>query len=156
LADAVRAAPPDALLVDEGITSRAALVTRFEPDRDQMFGNKGGGLGFGLPATVGAAIAEADREDPRGVVGFVGDGSYLHTRTFRWSVALTAVGPSTSVEIRCWDQRVACPDESPRQSGGVTRPPRAVEASPVGHLRSTDQTVQMASMANGVTTVNSS
>ena len=35
-------------------------------------------LGFGLPATIGAALAESMREQPTPVVGFIGDGSYLY------------------------------------------------------------------------------
>jgi len=47
-------------------------------DAEQYVSNKGGGLGYGLPASVGAAVAEGEREAPRDVVGFVGDGSYLY------------------------------------------------------------------------------
>jgi benzoylformate decarboxylase len=78
LAEALHEAAPDALLVDEGVTSKYALLRRWPLAPRQFLSNKGGGLGYGLPASVGAALAEAERDDPRPVVGFVGDGSYLY------------------------------------------------------------------------------
>ncbi|MEF8778094.1 MAG: thiamine pyrophosphate-dependent enzyme, partial [Natronomonas sp.] len=69
---------PDTYIVDEGVTSKFAMLTRFPFDAEQYLANKGGGLGYGLPAAVGAAFAESLRDDPRDVVGYVGDGSYLY------------------------------------------------------------------------------
>ncbi|QLD88041.1 thiamine pyrophosphate-binding protein [Natronomonas salina] len=65
-------------IVDEGVTSKFAMLTRFPFDKEQYLSNKGGGLGYGLPAAVGAAFAESIQDDPRTVVGYVGDGSYLY------------------------------------------------------------------------------
>ncbi|MDY6779729.1 MAG: thiamine pyrophosphate-dependent enzyme, partial [Halobacteria archaeon] len=78
LVDALRDATPDAFLVDEGVTAKYALLTRFDLEARQWFANKGGGLGYGLPASVGAAIAHDEVGSERDVVGFVGDGSYLY------------------------------------------------------------------------------
>jgi benzoylformate decarboxylase len=78
LVDAMRAVDPDVYVVDEGVTSTFALLTRFPLEPEQYLSNKGGGLGYGLPAAVGAAFAESLRDDPRRVVGYVGDGSYLY------------------------------------------------------------------------------
>ncbi|WP_255197796.1 thiamine pyrophosphate-binding protein [Halorarius litoreus] len=78
LVEALREAAPDAFLVDEGVTSKYALLQRWPLTPQQFLSNKGGGLGYGLPASVGAALAESLRDDPRDVVGFVGDGSYLY------------------------------------------------------------------------------
>jgi benzoylformate decarboxylase len=80
LVDAMEAVAPDAYVVDEGVTSKYAMLTRWEFAPEQYVSNKGGGLGYGLPAAVGAALAEPMRDDrdPRNVVGFVGDGSYLY------------------------------------------------------------------------------
>ncbi|KTG09128.1 acetolactate synthase [Haloprofundus marisrubri] len=78
LVDAIRAAAPDAYIVDEGVTSKYAMLTRWPLAPEQYISNKGGGLGYGLPASVGAALAESQRDDPRTVLGFVGDGSYLY------------------------------------------------------------------------------
>lgn len=78
LVDGMIDVAPDAYIVDEGVTSKFAMLTRFPFDTEQYLSNKGGGLGYGLPAAVGAAFAESLREEPRDVVGFVGDGSYLY------------------------------------------------------------------------------
>ena len=78
LVDNMKAVDPDTYIVDEGVTSKFALLTRFPLEPEQYLSNKGGGLGYGLPAAVGAALAESVRDDPRTVVGYVGDGSYLY------------------------------------------------------------------------------
>lgn len=78
LVDAMYDVAPDAYIVDEGVTAKYATLTRWPMGPEQFISNKGGGLGYGLPASVGAAIAEGERDDPRDVVGFVGDGSYLY------------------------------------------------------------------------------
>ncbi|WP_227376169.1 thiamine pyrophosphate-binding protein [Haladaptatus halobius] len=98
LVDALRSVVPDAYIVDEGVTSKYALLTRWDFERESYISNKGGGLGYGLPAAVGAAMAEAERDDPRPVVGFVGDGSYLYYphslySAARYDVNLTVVVP---------------------------------------------------------------
>lgn len=76
--DAMRAEAPDALLVDESVTAKYDLLTRWDLEPEQFISNKGNGLGYGLPASVGASLAESMRDDPRTVLGFVGDGSYLY------------------------------------------------------------------------------
>nr|WP_256687380.1 thiamine pyrophosphate-binding protein [Halococcus qingdaonensis] len=98
LVDALEAAAPDAYIVDEGITAKYAMLTRWPLQPEQYISNKGGGLGYGLPASVGAALAEGQRESPRDVVGFVGDGSYLYYphslyTAARYDLDLTVVIP---------------------------------------------------------------
>jgi benzoylformate decarboxylase len=78
LVDAIQSVAPDAFVVDEGVTSKYPMLLRASMEAEGMLSNKGGGLGYGLPASVGAAIAESTREDPRDVLGYVGDGSYLY------------------------------------------------------------------------------
>jgi benzoylformate decarboxylase len=80
LADALRSVAGDAHVVDEGVTAKYAMQTRWTMRPTRYLSNKGGGLGYGLPAAVGAAFAEREREggDARDVLGFVGDGSYLY------------------------------------------------------------------------------
>lgn len=82
LVDTMAEVAPDAYIVDEGVTSKYALLTRFPLSPRQFVSNKGGGLGYSLPASVGAALAEREREaeggDPRDVVCYIGDGSYLY------------------------------------------------------------------------------
>jgi len=87
LVDAMYEAASDAYIVDESITAKYAMLTRWPFEPEQYVSNKGGGLGYGLPASVGAAIAEGQREDPRDVLGFVGDGSYLYYPQTLYSAA---------------------------------------------------------------------
>ncbi|AEH38842.1 thiamine pyrophosphate-binding protein [Halopiger xanaduensis] len=78
LIDAMRSVAEDAYVVDESVTSKYPIMTRWDFAPEQFVSNKGGGLGYGLPASVGAAIAEEHRDDPRNVICFIGDGSYLY------------------------------------------------------------------------------
>ncbi|WP_338728583.1 thiamine pyrophosphate-binding protein [Haladaptatus sp. DJG-WS-42] len=96
LVDTIRAVAPDAYFVDEGVTSKYAFLTRVPLEAEQFISNKGGGLGYGLPAAIGAALAESMQENPREVIGFVGDGSYLYYphsiySAARYDVDLTVV-----------------------------------------------------------------
>jgi benzoylformate decarboxylase len=98
LVDNMKAVDPEVYIVDEGVTSKFALLTRFPFEAEQYLSNKGGGLGYGLPAAVGAAIAESLQDDPRTVVGYIGDGSYLYYpntiySAVRHDVDLTVVVP---------------------------------------------------------------
>jgi len=98
LADALADVAGDAYVVNESNTSKFALVSRMQPQPGQFVSNKNGGLGYSLPATVGAAVAAAERGSDRPVVGFVGDGSYLYYPQTLYSAArydldLTVVVP---------------------------------------------------------------
>lgn len=74
LVNAIREEVPDAYIVDESVTTRYALLSEWPLQPGQLFGNKSGGLGYGLSAAIGAALAE--NEQP--VIGLLGDGSYLY------------------------------------------------------------------------------
>ena len=91
LVDAMRSVAPDAYIVDESVTSRFALLTRWPFAPEQFLGDKGNALGYGLPAAVGAALAEGNTDDPRTVYGFVGDGSYLYYPHALYSAARLGV-----------------------------------------------------------------
>ena len=78
LVDALIEMDADPFIVDEGVTAKYAMLTRYPLEPQGYVSNKGGGLGYGLPAAVGAAFAESLRDDPRDVLGYVGDGSYLY------------------------------------------------------------------------------
>ncbi|MHB9288863.1 thiamine pyrophosphate-binding protein [Halobacteriales archaeon Cl-PHB] len=98
LADALQATVPDAYVVNESNTSKYPLLTRWTLGPEQFISNKNGGLGYGLPASVGAAVAMAEAGDDRPVVGFIGDGSYLYYPQAVYSAArrdldLTVVVP---------------------------------------------------------------
>jgi benzoylformate decarboxylase len=98
LAKAVARAAPDALVFNEAVTATTALREQFDFGTTQLLGTKGGGLGFGLPASVGAAVAEREAGSDRPVLGYVGDGSYLYYphslyTAARYDLDLTVVVP---------------------------------------------------------------
>lgn len=98
LADGVATAAPNARVVAEATTSSGALRRRYDFDPGQFFNFRGGGLGYGLPASVGTALAEAEQDQPRDVIGFIGDGAYLYYpntlyTAARYDIDLTVVVP---------------------------------------------------------------
>ena len=78
------ALPRDAVLVNEGLTS-ARHITDLVPYRDRysFHALASGGIGWGLPAAVGAAFAQA----PRPVCCFSGDGSAMYSIQSLWTAA---------------------------------------------------------------------
>jgi benzoylformate decarboxylase len=98
LVDGMRRAFPDTFVVDEGLTAKMVLLQRWRPAPERYLSNKGLSLGYGLPAAIGAAMAQRESSDPVPVVGFVGDGSYLYYphalyTAARYDVDLTVVVP---------------------------------------------------------------
>ncbi|WP_311172875.1 thiamine pyrophosphate-binding protein [Halobellus ordinarius] len=99
LAEALADAAPNSYLLNESNTSKFALLSRLRPGPEQFVSNKNGGLGYSLPATVGAAVAHRQGDTRRQVVGFIGDGSYLYYPQTLYSAArydldLTVVVPN--------------------------------------------------------------
>ncbi|NIC00560.1 thiamine pyrophosphate-binding protein [Halobacterium sp. R2-5] len=98
LARSLRRVAPDALVVSESVTAAPSLFDEFEFDATQLLGSKGGSLGYGLPASVGAAVAERQTGEGRSVLGYIGDGSYLYYpqtlyTAARYDLDLTVVVP---------------------------------------------------------------
>jgi benzoylformate decarboxylase len=80
----VEAMPDNAILVDEGLTSsRQALALRPHRDRYGYHALASGGIGWGLPASVGVSLANPDRP----VVCFSGDGSAMYSIQALWTAA---------------------------------------------------------------------
>jgi benzoylformate decarboxylase len=80
----VEAMPPNAILVDEALTSsRQALALRPFRDRYDFHALASGGIGWGLPASVGVSLANPDRP----VVCFSGDGSAMYSIQALWTAA---------------------------------------------------------------------
>ncbi|HLJ00023.1 MAG TPA: thiamine pyrophosphate-dependent enzyme, partial [Bradyrhizobium sp.] len=78
------AMPENAILVDEGLTSsRQMLNLRPHRDRYGYHGLASGGIGWGLPASVGVSLANPDRP----VVCFSGDGSAMYSIQALWTAA---------------------------------------------------------------------
>jgi benzoylformate decarboxylase len=80
----VEAMPANAILVDEGLTS-ARYIPALRPHRDRYgyHGLASGGIGWGLPASVGVSLANTDRP----VVCFSGDGSAMYSIQALWTAA---------------------------------------------------------------------
>src|SRR5712691_5393051 len=80
----VEAMPDNAILVDEGLTSsRQILALRPHRDRYGYHALASGGIGWGLPASVGVSMANPNRP----VVCFSGDGSAMYSIQALWTAA---------------------------------------------------------------------
>jgi benzoylformate decarboxylase len=79
-----KALPRDAVLVNEGLTS-ARHLTDLVPYRDRYgyHGLASGGIGWGIAAAAGVALAQA----PRRVCCFSGDGSAMYSIQALWTAA---------------------------------------------------------------------
>ena len=78
--------PDDAVVINESISSEAELrkhVRISRPDSHYGAASSGGGLGFGMPGTLGVQLAFPERP----VVSVVGDGSVMYTVQALWTAA---------------------------------------------------------------------
>jgi benzoylformate decarboxylase len=79
-----RVLPANAVVIDETVSSGAGLRRFLKSDDPQsFFGMRGGGIGWGLPAAIGAKLALPDRP----VVALIGDGSAMYTIQGLWTAA---------------------------------------------------------------------
>jgi benzoylformate decarboxylase len=80
----VEAMPDNAILVDEGLTS-SRQINALRPHRDRYgyHALASGGIGWGLPASVGVSMANPERP----VVCFSGDGSAMYSIQALWTAA---------------------------------------------------------------------
>ena len=95
--------PEDAIVVDESITSGREFFpsTAGAPPHDWM-NNRGGSIGYGMPVSVGAAVACPDRK----VIALIGDGSAMYTVQSLWTMAregldITILSSLTAPTISC-------------------------------------------------------
>ncbi|WP_232534023.1 benzoylformate decarboxylase [Plantactinospora sp. KBS50] len=80
--------PRDGVLVAETPSNVAVLRRRLPITRPRSyFATASGGLGFGLPAAVGIALAERDTGRGRPVVAVIGDGSFHYSVQALWTAA---------------------------------------------------------------------
>ena len=76
--------PPEAVVVDESISSGAGLFQFLQnTPPGNLFGNRGGGIGWGLPASIGLQLALPDKR----VVALIGDGSAMYSIQALWTAA---------------------------------------------------------------------
>jgi benzoylformate decarboxylase len=81
--------PKDAVVIDETVSSSTGLRQLVKSDDPQsFFGLRGGGIGWGLPASLGVKIALPDRP----VIALVGDGSAMYTCQALWTAARYKIG----------------------------------------------------------------
>jgi benzoylformate decarboxylase len=79
-----RAAPDDTLWVSEAGSNELPIASQIRPGRPfSHLSAAGGGLGFGLPAAMGAQLAAPDRP----VVAAIGDGSIHYSIMALWTAA---------------------------------------------------------------------
>ena len=80
--------PPDGILVTETPSNVKLLHHRLLVNRPgSYFSSASGGLGYGLPAAVGIALAERHTGRGRPVVAVVGDGSFQYSPQALWTAA---------------------------------------------------------------------
>ena len=80
--------PTDAVLVQESLSNMKDLKRRWpatQPDSYYTFAS--GGLGYGLPAAVGIALAERHSGRNRPVIAVIGDGSFQYASQALWTAA---------------------------------------------------------------------
>jgi benzoylformate decarboxylase len=76
--------PKDVVVIDEALSSSPGIRSLIESnDPQSFFALRGGGIGWGLPAAIGAKLALPDRP----VVALIGDGSSLYTVQGLWTAA---------------------------------------------------------------------
>ncbi|HEX2791110.1 MAG TPA: benzoylformate decarboxylase [Steroidobacteraceae bacterium] len=76
--------PAGSIIVEEAPSSRQAMQDHLPMlDADSFHTCASGGLGHGLPAAVGVALARSDRK----VIGLIGDGSSMYSIQALWSAA---------------------------------------------------------------------
>jgi benzoylformate decarboxylase len=83
-----RSCPADAVLVEETPSNLGDLHAAWPITQpDGFYTMASGGLGFGVPASVGVALAERDSGRNRPVVMVVGDGSFQYSLQSIWTAA---------------------------------------------------------------------
>lgn len=76
--------PEGAIIVDESVTTgRSFFAQTAGAPPHTWLNNRGGSIGYGLPAAIGAAIACPDRK----VIALEGDGSAMYTIQSLWTMA---------------------------------------------------------------------
>jgi benzoylformate decarboxylase len=76
--------PKDAVVIEEALSSAPGIRSLIASDDPQsFFALRGGGIGWGLPAAIGAKLALPDRP----MLALVGDGSALYTVQALWTAA---------------------------------------------------------------------
>lgn len=87
-----QARPEHAVVVNETPSNMAALLRHWPAiEPDSYYFPSSGGLGYGLPAAVGVALAERQMGRRRPVFAFIGDGSLQYSIQALWTAAQLAL-----------------------------------------------------------------
>ncbi len=79
-----KAAPENAVIVDESITSSLEVAHHFEENENgDYYGGRGGGIGQGVAGAIGVQVARPDRR----VLAISGDGSAMYSIQALWTAA---------------------------------------------------------------------
>lgn len=80
--------PADAVLIEESPSNLQDLHQAWPVTRqDSFYTFASGGLGWGLPAAVGIALAERDAGRTRPIIAIIGDGSFQYSLQALWTCA---------------------------------------------------------------------
>src|ERR1700678_1372004 len=83
-----RVRPPDSVIVNESTSTMAQQIEWLPTVRTgSFFATASGGIGWGVPAAVGVALADRDRGVTRPVIGLIGDGSSQYSVQALWTAA---------------------------------------------------------------------
>lgn len=83
-----RVRPPDSVIVNESTSTMAQQIEWLPTVRTgSFFATASGGIGWGVPAAVGVALADRDRGVSRAVIGLIGDGSSQYSVQALWTAA---------------------------------------------------------------------
>ncbi len=78
------AVPPDTIIADEAVTSRPAVNRAFDFEKPgDIYGIRGGALGWAMPGALGVKLAHPDRP----VLAVVGDGASMYTVQALWTAS---------------------------------------------------------------------
>ena len=78
------AMPTDTIVADESVTSRPAMNRAFDFKKPgDIYGIRGGALGWGMPGALGVKLAHPDRP----VLAVVGDGASMYTVQALWTAS---------------------------------------------------------------------
>jgi benzoylformate decarboxylase len=83
-----RVRPPDSVIVKQSTSTMAQQIEWLPTVRTgSFFATASGGIGWGVPAAVGVALADRDRGVSRAVIGLIGDGSSQYSVQALWTAA---------------------------------------------------------------------
>src|SRR5258706_482909 len=124
MSEVAAALPPDAAVFEEAISNSLVLGRYITPQVGRYFRARGGGIGPGMPGTVGLQLAMPERK----VVGIVSDGASMYSITALWTPppqktpAVFVVCNTSSYQIL---KQTVLASPAPKRAGG-----RFVERAP--------------------------